>query len=204
MIKSLTINVYILVFLFILASHEFFSYDEERVVAFCILTFVFLTFINIRVSVYNNLKLESIFYKKSLLKISIFKNRFLKRLRYYWRIFLDIEDFVMYIYHSIKDKMINFLYKRNLKRKNFFLLCIKDDINSILGDYVNIYKVLIINYKSLFINDFEKGFVLSNAFSSKSKYLFGYNFFSNVLKIKFFDYNSAGYFYYLISNNIIK
>ena len=74
-----TFNIPIIYFLILLISKEVFSYDSEKVVILCILTFVITAYYQIRVSLADSFnskrtKLEEEFTNLSILEIKLNKN----------------------------------------------------------------------------------------------------------------------------------
>lgn len=137
MIKN-SINVPILFILILFISKEIFSYDSEKVVILCILSFLILAYYQTRTSLYEafifkSAKLEEEFKVLSEMKLTLEKN-----IRSFWRIFLDLEDQLIEILFWVKNNVVNFIKKANKNRALFAFHIIKDQLNILLKDNLNV------------------------------------------------------------------
>ena len=136
-------NIYFLFFSILFLSSVVFLYDEEKIVALCLLSFVTILYYNFHEMIFNALNEESLILKKELVELFSAKIIIMKKLRYSWRIFLDIEDLIVDMYCWIKTKFQTIIKIKNKKRLTFFWkYIIKKDINSLFQSKVIIQENL--------------------------------------------------------------
>jgi len=130
-------SVYVLVVLILFLSHFIFSYDEEKVVALCLLTFGVLSYIN-----FSSLIFEGLNQKSNSLELE-FKTLFtekitaMRRLRIYWRLFMDLHDFLIEFYFWFKQRFTAIVKRRILNRQNLALHNIKAKYSELLSKSLN-------------------------------------------------------------------
>lgn len=163
MIKNPIINVPVLFFLILFISKEIFSYDSEKIVILCILSFLIVAYFQLRTSIYEafiskSAKLEEEFNTLADLKYSLEKN-----IRSFWRIFLDLEDQLTEIFFWFKNNTQVFVKKFNKNRISFNFHIVKDQLNNLLKDNLstkNLYnsflvKNAVFNFNSTLNGDFK-------------------------------------------------
>ena len=129
-----TFNIPIIYFLILLISKEVFSYDSEKVVILCILTFVITAYYQIRVSLADSFnskrtKLEEEFTNLSILEIKLNKN-----LKNFWSTFFQLEKNLIEIFLWVKYNLSIFIIKANKNKLMFSFHISKDQLNYILKD----------------------------------------------------------------------
>ena len=136
-------NIYFLFFSILFLSSVVFLYDEEKIVALCLLSFVTILYYNFHEIIFNALNEESLILKKELVDLFSAKIIIMKKLRYSWRIFLDIEDLIVDMYCWIKTKFQIIIKTKNKKRLTFFWkYIIRKDINSLFQSKIIIQENL--------------------------------------------------------------
>ena len=113
-----------------------------------------------------------------LLWLLSFKFHYLTRIRYYWRIFLDFEDYVMMIYFTIKGHLKKFLNYRYIKRNGYPFLLKKDEMVSFFFDYLKKQE------RDLFLFLNKKFFFKIN----KSNFIIFYNYLESLVFYVFYIY----------------
>ena len=125
-------NIYILFFSILFLSTFVFSYDEEKIVVLCLISFVTILYYNFHQVIFDSLNEQSIALKEEL--VNLFKEKIIimRKLRYTWRIFLDIEDYIIDMYCWVKQTFVNIIQNKNLRRINTFSrLVIRKDLNNL-------------------------------------------------------------------------
>ena len=147
-----TYNIPLLFILMLLISKEVFSYESEKVVILCILTFAITAYYNARTAVYESFlsiseKIEEEF--KILLDLRI---KLQKNIKNFWEMFLNLETLIIEIYFWIKTNLKSFVLKANKNRILFNFHIIKDQLNSLVKEtlvtnylFESIYKATVIN-----------------------------------------------------------
>jgi len=75
-------NIYFLFFSILFLSSVVFLYDEEKIVALCLLSFVTILYYNFHEMIFNALNEESLILKKELVELFSAKIIIMKKLRY--------------------------------------------------------------------------------------------------------------------------
>lgn len=176
-----SINIPILFFLMLMISKEIFSYEGEKIVIFCIISFIVLSYFNFKENLSNFFaeKNEKLFEEfNSLYELNV---KYLVSLRKFWKIFLDVEDQLIEIFFWIKFNIKKILNIKNKNRNHFIFYLIKDQLNFLLKDQLTINYLL---KKQLIKNSFNYILLnLKNKVENENLYLknFNYSYFLNKL-----------------------
>lgn len=141
-------KVPVLFFLIMLLSKEVFSYDGEKVVILCILSFIIIAYFNFKDALYNSFLARSLKLKEEYTTLVTNKENLEKEIRSFWRIFLDVEDRIIEIYIWVKNNIAASVKKFNSNRKLISFHLIKDQLNLILKEHLKIKQninLLVIN-----------------------------------------------------------
>lgn len=135
-------------FIIITLSQFIFSYDEEKIIALCLISFIILFYNNLNQLIYTLLNEKSQTLENEF--VDLFKAKFdiMWKLRIYWRLFLDLEDNVVEFFWWVKKNLIQV---RLIKISNINLLnkhLVKDVINFILQKNFMIQK----NFQKILLN----------------------------------------------------
>ena len=139
---------FFLFFLIITLSQFIFSYDEEKVIVLCLLSFGILFYNNFNTLIYNALNEKAETLEWEFKELFEAKFKIMWKLRIYWRLFLDLEDKIIELFWWSKNNIISVV---NLKNKNISLLkkhLVKDYINYLLDKKFIIQK----NLQKIFLN----------------------------------------------------
>ena len=167
-------NIPIVFFLILLISKEIFSYDGERVVILCILTFVLTAYFQLREGISQMFELRTQKIEEEFITLLDLKIKLEKAIKSFWLNFKSLEKQIIQVLFWLKSNVRNYIIKSNKNRTIFSSKLLKDQLNSISKDN------LAINYKlnNLFINNNINNFKL--ILQSKVKSL------GSDLPIKFF------------------
>ena len=122
----------IVLFLAIIFLSQFiFAYDEEKVVALCLISFATIVYFNFNQIIFNSLNTQSLEIEKEFSILYKEKKILMRKLWSVWRIFLDIEDFIVEIYYWVKKSLIYVLEQKKKNRKLFSMLLLKYNINQL-------------------------------------------------------------------------
>ena len=125
-------NIYFLFFSILFLSSIAFSYDEEKIVVLCLISFVTILYYNFHEIIFNSLNEESLILKNELIGLFSEKIIIMKNLRFCWRIFLDIEDLVIDMYRWVSFRFKKIIKSKSILRLNsFWNYIIKKDINQL-------------------------------------------------------------------------
>lgn len=153
MLNSKYYNIYFLFFSIVFLSATVFSYDEEKIVVLCLISFATIIYHNFHEAIFNALNEQSILLKKELVDLFSDKIIIMRKLRYSWRIFLDIEDTIVDMYCWVKIKFKKIIQEKSKRRLNFFWkYLIRKDLNKL-------YQLKLIikeNFKMLILNQLKK------------------------------------------------
>ena len=135
-------------FLIISLSQLVFYYDEEKVVALCLISFGILFYNNLNTLIYDILNEKAETLEAEFKELFEAKFKIMWKLRIYWRLFLDLEDNIVELYWWSKNNILKITI---LKNKNINMLkkhWLKDYINFLLDKKFMIQK----NLQKLFLN----------------------------------------------------
>ena len=157
----------ILLFVTIIFFSTFiFSYDEEKIVVLCLISFATILYYNFNQIIFNSLQEESLLLRKELIALFSDKVIIMRKLRFSWRIFLDIEDYIVDMYCWVKRKFNKILLLKLQKRIIFFWnYLIKKDLNNLFQYKINISE----NFKHFLLIGLQKNYTQINFF--KNTYL---------------------------------
>ena len=195
MLKSEYNKIVLTLAIIFLLSKEIFSYDEEKVVALSILSFVLLIYFNVKDSLSKDFSAK---YEKLKDKFALLleeKSNLSFYLRRYWRIFLDLEDLLIEIYYWTVNTIRNIINKKNKNRSKFIFFLIKDEVNYLIKDQLKLKN----NLWNLIIN--QTFFNLENKL--KNKKLFSNSFYLNNLKDSSYSKNIVSLILNKLNLNII-
>lgn len=125
-------------FLILVISKEIFSYEDEKVVVLCILTLLTIATINTKEMIYESLSQRAVKVHNEIYELLDINYDMCKYLRRFMRIYLDLEDSIAYIYSWIKVSINKIIIKLNKHRALFMSNLIKDKLNFLLTDWINI------------------------------------------------------------------
>lgn len=168
--KKNKLNIPILAFLIFFLSKEVFSYDGEKVVILCILSFIILAYFNFKDALYNAFTARTMKLKEEYTDLIVLKENLEKEIRKFWRIFLDLEDQLIEIYLWVKLNINSSIKKFNKNREAFLFYLIKDQMNGLLKEKLKLKQHLsnfilmdtIKNFKSILNNKSQKQLVYIN------------------------------------------
>lgn len=128
-------NIPILYFLIFLISKEVFSYDGEKVVILCILSFLFLAYFNLRESLSESFLLKSNKLEEEYKQLADLKLILEKEIYEFWSYFNKLEIQLFEIFFWIKSNIQNYIKKANKNRSLLAFHIVKDQLNMFLKDY---------------------------------------------------------------------
>ena len=173
-----TYNIPLLFILMLLISKEVFSYESEKVVILCILTFSITAYYNARTAIYESFlamsaKIEEEFSTLLDLRIELQKN-----IRTFWQQFLSLENLLIDIYSWIKFNLKSFIIKANKNRILFNFHIVKDQLNSLVKETLVTNYLFESVYKAVVINNFY--FMLNKKINANPVKLNMLNFFNKL------------------------
>ena len=189
-------NIPILFFLILLISKEVFSYDSEKVVILCILSFITIAYFNFKDMIYQILQAKSLKLKDEYQELIFEKEKLEKEIRKFWRIFLDIEDQMVEIFCWLKSNISLFINKMNKNRKLITFFLIKDQLNLLIKNQLKINQSLHLLVIKKSINNVRLNFL--NNVSSNLIYKNNLNYFYN----KLIEISKQSNIIYLILNKL--
>jgi len=134
-------KVPLLFYLVFMLSKYIFSYESEEVVIFCILSFVIIAYYSSREMFYESLASKSNKLEEEYTQLFTKIQDLTKKIRSYFRIFLDLEDKIVEIYYLTKVYYNKFLNIKNKNRSLFLFYLVKDELNFYLqDDFLRSYK----------------------------------------------------------------
>jgi len=156
----------IIYFLALLISKEIFSYDGEKVVILCILSFLFIAYYQTKTAVSDMLiakskKLEEEYIQLIDLKLSLEKN-----INEFWKAFLELENHLVEIVAWLRFTVQNVITKLNKNRQLFVFHVVKDHINILFKDYLNIKYFFQKSYIKSILNNVHLVFQLNLPYSN--------------------------------------
>lgn len=169
----------VLAFLIFFLSKEIFSYDGEKVVILCILSFIILAYFNSKEALYNVFLNRSEKLKEEYVQLAEKKEKLEKEIRRFWRIFLDLEDQLIEIYLWVRHNVHNITIKFNKNRNAVVFYLIKDQLNLLLKEKLKINQYLnVLILKNTLIN-FKN--IISKNYNQELNYINDLNFYLNKL-----------------------
>ena len=191
---STTIRIPVIFFLIFFLSKEIISYDEEKIVALCIISFILVAYYNIKDSMSESFKLRSEKLASEFEDLLSKQKQVTRHLITLWRIFLDLEDSLIATYVWIKSNIKKYLLNVNKNRKTFISHLIKDELNILISDQFAVernLKLFLIKNNINWIKLFLKGKIANeNQF-----------YLSNLLNI---NYSTEVLKSLVINNNVIN
>jgi hypothetical protein len=134
-------HIPIVFFLILLISKEIFSYDGERVVILCILTFVLTAYFQLREGISQMFELRTQKIEEEFVTLLQLKIKLEESIKNFWLKFKTLEKQVIQVLFWLKLNVKNYINKNNKNRTIFSSKLLKDQLNSISKDN------LAINYK---------------------------------------------------------
>lgn len=131
-------NVPIVYILALLISKEIFSYDGEKVVILCILSFLFVAYFQTKTAVSEMLIAKARKLEEEYIQLVDLKLDLEKSINSFWRMFIELENQLIEILHWIKVTVNSTIIKLNKNRDFFFFHIIKDYVNFFFKDYLTI------------------------------------------------------------------
>ena len=129
---------YIIFFVILFLSKFIFAYDEEKVIILCLISFVIIFYENTSKIIYNVLNEKSLSLENDFLNLYKDKLFIMKKLRIYWRLFLDLEELIVEFFVWLKKQFKSLILLKKNKRIYIVQHFIKDKIKLLL------YKVFLI------------------------------------------------------------
>ncbi len=120
MLKDRIPTISVVFFLFFFISKEIFSYDGERVVILCILTFIITAYYQLRSSIYLMLELRSAKIEEEFTATLNLKIKLEERIKEFWILFHTLETKITNVLFWFKSNIIAYLLKANKNRAIFF------------------------------------------------------------------------------------
>jgi len=134
-------HIPIVFFLILLISKEIFSYDGERVVILCILTFVLTAYFRLREGISQMFELRTQKIEEEFVTLLELKIKLEESIKNFWLKFKTLEKQVIQVLFWLKINVKSYINKNNKNRTIFSSKLLKDQLNSISKDN------LAINYK---------------------------------------------------------
>lgn len=134
-------HIPIVFFLILLISKEIFSYDGERVVILCILTFVLTAYFQLREGISQMFELRTQKIEEEFVTLLQLKIKLEESIKNFWLKFKTLEKQVIQVLFWLKINVKSYINKNNKNRTIFSSKLLKDQLNSISKDN------LAINYK---------------------------------------------------------
>lgn len=169
----------IITFLLFFLSKEVFSYDSEKVVVLCILSFIILTYFNSKEALHNIFLARTQKLKEEYKDLAIKKAKLETEIRRFWRIFLDLEDQLMELYLWVKINVSQSINKFNKHREYLIFCLVKDQMNSLLKEKLKIDQFISEFIFKNALNNFK--LMLTSNYAHKSLYINDLNFYLNKL-----------------------
>lgn len=136
-------NLPIIYFLIFLISKEIFSYDSEKVVILCILSFMITAYYQVRVSVYEMFQARTARLEEEFVTLLNLKSKLETEIKNFWSIFLQLETQLLNILVWVKHNIKLFVSKANKNRSLFNFHIVKDQLNLILRNKLELRNILI-------------------------------------------------------------
>lgn len=143
--------VYILIFL---VSKEVFSYESEKVVILCLLTFFVTSYYYLRTILHENFLSTSEKLVEEIDELLTLRGELEKKIKTFWRAYLRLEEVLVEICFWVKKNFQSIVKKANANRVLFSFHIIKDQLNMILTETLitkHLFKQL---YLTIVVNNF--------------------------------------------------
>lgn len=131
-------NVPIIYILALLISKEIFSYDGEKVVILCILSFLFVAYFQTKNVVSELLIAKSKKLEEEYIQLIDLKLNLEKSINSFWKAFIELENQLIEILFWVRANVSNTIIRLNKNRQTFFFHVLKDYINSFFKNYLAI------------------------------------------------------------------
>jgi hypothetical protein len=131
-------NVPIIYILALLISKEIFSYDGEKVVILCILSFLFVAYFQTKNVVSELLIAKSKKLEEEYIQLIDLKLNLEKSINSFWKAFIELENQLIEILFWVRANVSNTIIRLNKNRQTFFFHVLKDYINSFFKNYLSI------------------------------------------------------------------
>lgn len=131
-------NVPIIYILALLISKEIFSYDGEKVVILCILSFLFVAYFQTKNVVSELLIAKSKKLEEEYIQLIDLKLNLEKSINSFWKAFIELENQLIEILFWVRANVSNTIIRLNKNRQTFFFHVLKDYINSFFKSYLSI------------------------------------------------------------------
>jgi hypothetical protein len=148
-----SLNIPFLIFLIFLISKEIFSYESEKIVILCIISFFVFSYYSSNKGIFTSLKEKSNDLLNNYNKSFILKKKLENELKTFWQLFLKIEDQFIPVYFILNTYLSSSIKKFTINKKLKKLNYIKDLFSLRIN---NIGKIVINLYRLLFLNNFKK------------------------------------------------
>ena len=145
---------YIIFIIILFLSKFIFAYDEERVIVLCLISFVIIFYENTHKMLYNALNERSTSLEEQFLELYNDKVFIMKKLRIYWRLFLDLEELIIEFYVWIRKQLISLVDLKKKKRIYIVRHFIKDKIKVLLDKKNLTKKTINLIYIKMLSNNF--------------------------------------------------
>lgn len=155
--------VYILIFL---VSKEVFSYESEKVVVLCLLTFFVTSYYYLRTILHENFVSTSEKLEEEIDQLLTLRAELEKKIKIFWRAYIRLEEVLVEICFWVKKNFQTVVKKANVNRILFNFHVIKDQLNMILTETLvtkHLFKQL---YLTIVINNFY--FLLNSKLNNSS------------------------------------
>lgn len=182
--------------LFILAgsilflSFAIFSYDEEKVIALSLMSFFFIFYFNFGSSLNNALAEKGNLLEEELVKLFTEKKVMMRKLRRYWRIFLDLEDITIEVFYWTRRSLKKILSVKLKNREFYFFHFLKSKYQSLIDHQYKINK----NFELINLNQIKSSLNMTDNYGSINYDNLLKNSFSNVFtknQLKILNKNSS-------------
>ena len=143
--------VYILIFL---VSKEVFSYESEKVVILCLLTFFVTSYYYLRTILHENFLSTSEKLVEEIDELLTLRGELEKKIKTFWGAYLRLEEVLVEICFWVKKNFQSIVKKANANRVLFSFHIIKDQLNMILTETLitkHLFKQL---YLTIVVNNF--------------------------------------------------
>ncbi len=122
-------NIPIVYFLILLISKEIFSYDSEKIVILCILTFIITAYYQVREGLAETFQARTARLEEEFVVLLTLKAKLEKNLENFWQAFIVLENHLVEILIWVKSNIKKFITKANKNRAFFNFHIVKDQLN---------------------------------------------------------------------------
>jgi len=122
-------NIPVVYFLLLLISKEIFSYDSEKIVILCILTFIITAYYQVREGLYETFQSRTAKLEEEFVVLLTLKAKLEKNLQSFWDAFITLENQLIEILVWVKSNIKKFIIKANKNRTLFNFHIVKDQLN---------------------------------------------------------------------------